>query len=130
MNIANLVEKISNTIDSVKTPVNFLPPILLRCTSLMRSGLSPYKITARIIENNGKLGLETGFNPDGTRNLVNAYTYNVVKEMVYAIQNEASVQTAIPAASLLLQTNGANAGGPVVSFGTNLLDSLATGIMH
>lgn len=128
--ISALVQSISNTIDSVKTPVSLLPPILLRCTSLMRSGLSAYKITARIIENNGRIGIKTGPNPDGTRNLINAYTYNVVKEMVYAIQNEASVQTAIPMASLFIQANGGNAGGPVTCFGTNLIDSLATGIVH
>jgi hypothetical protein len=116
--------------DSVKTPVNILPPMLLRCTSLFRSGLSAYKITSRIIENNKKVGIPTEDNPDGQPNLINTFTYNVVKEICDAIKNDASVQVTIPANSLLIQANGGNAGGPVICTGTNLLDSIGNGIMQ
>ena len=130
MNISSIVETISNTINGTQTPVNILPPLLLRCTSLMRSGHSAYKITSKIIENNKALGIPTEPNPDGSINLINAYTYNVVKEIVDAIKNDASVQVTIPASSLLIQANGGNAGGPVVCTGTNLLDSIGNGIMQ
>lgn len=130
MNISSIVETISNTINGTQTPVNILPPLLLRSTSLMRSGLSAYKITSKIIENNKALGIPTEPNPDGSINLINAYTYNVVKEIVDAIKNDASVQVTIPANSLLIQANGGNAGGPVVCTGTNLLDSIGNGIMQ
>lgn len=130
MNISSIVETISNTINGTQTPVNILPPLLLRSTSLMRSGLSAYKITSKIIENNKALEIPTEPNPDGSINLINAYTYNVVKEIVDAIKNDASVQVTIPANSLLIQANGGNAGGPVVCTGTNLLDSIGNGIMQ
>lgn len=130
MNISSIVDAITKTMESAKTPVNILPPMLLKCTSLLRSGLSAYKITAKIIQNNKNIGIPTEENPDGTTNLINAYTYNVVREIVDAIKNDASVQVAVPASSLLIQANGGNAGGPIVVTGTNLLDSTATGIMQ
>jgi len=130
MNISSIVEAITKTMESANMPVNILPPMLLKCTSLLRPGLSAYKITAKIIQNNKKLGIPTEENPDGSTNLINAYTYNVVREMVNAIKNDASVQVAVPENSLLIRANGVNGGGPIVLTGTNLLDSIAVGIMQ
>ena len=88
------------------------------------------EILKRIIENNKALGIPVEDNPDGTANLINQYTYNVVKCMVDAIKNDASVQVAIPQQSLLIQATGGNAGGPVTCIGSNLLDSIGNGIMQ
>ena len=109
MNISNIIDSITNTLDSAKMPANVLPPFLLKCTALNRPGLSAYKIASRIIENNKALGIPVEDNPDGTANLINQYTYNVVKCMVDAIKNDASVQVAIPQQSLLIQATGGNA---------------------
>lgn len=130
MNISNIVDTVTNTLDSAKIPTNILPPLLLKCISLNRPGLSAYKIAAQIIQNNKALGIPVEDNPDGSSNLVNQYTYNVVKCIVDAIKNDATVQVAIPMQSLLIQAMGANAGGPVTCIGTNLLDSVGNGIMQ
>ena len=130
MNISNIIDSITNTLDSAKMPANVLPPFLLKCTALNRPGLSAYKIASRIIENNKALGIPVEDNPDGTANLINQYTYNVVKCMVDAIKNDASVQVAIPQQSLLIQATGENGGGPVTCIGSNLLDSIGNGIMQ
>ena len=130
MNISDIIDNITNTLDSAKMPANVLPPFLLKCTALNRPGLSAYKIASRIIENNKALGIPVEDNPDGTANLINQYTYNVVKCMVDAIKNDASVQVAIPQQSLLIQATGGNAGGPVACIGSNLLDSIGNGIMQ
>ena len=130
MNISDIVDNITNTLDSAKMPANVLPPFLLKCTALNRPGLSAYKIASRIIENNKALGIPVEDNPDGTANLINQYTYNVVKCMVDAIKNDASVQVAIPQQSLLIQATGENGGGPVTCIGSNLLDSIGNGIMQ
>ena len=130
MNISNIIDSITNTLDSAKMPANVLPPFLLKCTALNRPGLSAYKIASRIIENNKALGIPVEDNPDGTANLINQYTYNVVKCMVDAIKNDASVQVARPQQSLLIQATGGNAGGPVTCIGSNLLDSIGNGIMQ
>ena len=130
MTISNIIDNITNTLDSAKMPANVLPPFLLKCTALNRPGLSAYKIASRIIENNKALGIPVEDNPDGTANLINQYTYNVVKCMVDAIKNDASVQVAIPQQSLLIQARGSNGGGPVTCIGSNLLDSIGNGIMQ
>lgn len=130
MNISSVIETISKTMEGAKTPANILPPMLLKCTSLFRTGLSAYKIASKIIQNDKALGIPTGPNTDGSTNLINAYTYNVVKEIVEAIKNDGTVQVSVPASSLLIQANGGNAGGPIVVMGTNLMDSIATGILQ
>lgn len=130
MNISNVVDAVTNTLDSAKIPANVLPPLLLKCTSLSRPGLSAYKIASQIIQNNKALGIPVEDNPDGSANLINQYTYNVVKCIVDAIKNDASVQVAIPMQSLLIQATGANAGGPVTCIGSNLLDSIGNGIIQ
>lgn len=130
MNIAGVVDTITNAMDTAKVPATLLPPFMLKYLALCRSGLSAYKIAAKIIENNKKLGIPTGDNPNGSANLVNEYTYNVVKTFVDALKNDASVQVAIPLQSLLIQATGANAGGPVTCIGTNLMDSIGNGILN
>ena len=130
MNISNVVNGITKTLEGSKTPANVLPPLLLRCVSMVRPGMSAYKITSEIIENNRAIGIPTEPNPDGSPNKINQYTYNVVKCIVDAIQNDASVQVNIPLESLLIQATGGNAGGPVTCVGTNILDALARGIIR
>lgn len=130
MNIANIVDFIQNRLDGIEMPANTLPPFMLKCVSMVRPGLSPYKIASKIIENNKALGIPTGPNPDGSENKINQYTYNVVKCMCDAIKNDAVVQVAIPMESLLVQATGGNAGGPVTCVGTNLLDSISKGIIQ
>lgn len=130
MTIGNIVENITNTLNSVSTPAMVLPPFLLKCTALTRPGLSPYKIASEIIQNNETLGIPTGANPDGGDNLINQYTYNIVKAVVNALKHDASIQVAIPMQSLLIQATGANAGGPVTCIGSNLIDSVGNGIIQ
>lgn len=130
MNISHIVDAVTNTLESARIPANILPPLLLKCTALTRPGLSAYKITAQIIQNNKALGIPTEENPDGSDNKINQYTYNVVKCIVDAIKNDAAVHVAIPMESLLIQATGANAGGAVTCIGTNLLDSIGNGIMQ
>ena len=130
MTIQNIVDTINNTLDSANTPANILPPLLTKYTSLARPGLSAYKIASKVIQNNKTLGIPTEPNPNGEENMINQYTYNLVKCIIEAIKYDATVQIAIPMQSLLVQATGGNAGGPVTCVGTNLIDSQATGIIQ
>lgn len=130
MTIQNIVDTINNTLDSANTPANILPPMLTKYTSLARPGLSAYKIASKVIQNNKTLGIPTEPNPNGEENMINQYTYNLVKCIIEAIKYDATVQIAIPMQSLLVQATGGNAGGPVTCVGTNLIDSQATGIIQ
>jgi hypothetical protein len=130
MTISNVVNSLTDSLNSTRVPAKALPALLLKCISLKRPGLSAYKISSEIIQNNQKLGIPTGANPDGSDNLINAYTYNVVKQIVDALQNDAAVHCAIPMQSLFVQATGSNAGGPVTCVGTNLIDSITQGIIR
>ena len=79
MNISTVVKKISDTMDSGKTPLNVLPAPILKCLSLKRTGLSAYNTTAKIIEDVQAAGIPTGPNPDGSPNLNNIQIYAIVK---------------------------------------------------
>jgi hypothetical protein len=129
MNITTITESVNKMLESSSIPALALPPFLLKCVSLKRPGLSAYKIATKVIENNKVLGIPTDPNPDGSPNLINQYTYNLVSSIVDAIKNDAQVQIAIPMESLLINATGANAGGPVTCVGTNLMDSISRGII-
>ena len=129
MDIESVVETINTVLDSVDIAANSVPPFLLKCSSMDRSGLSAYKIATKVIEQNKLVGIPTEPNQDGSENLINLYTYNIAKAIVDALQNDASVQIAIPMESLMIQANGANAGGAVTTIGTNILDSVSKGII-
>ena len=130
MNISNVVDFLSNKLNNTEIPASTLSPVLLKASSFCRPGLSAYKIAARIIENNKLLGIPTGPNPDGSENMINLYTYNVVKCICDALQNEAAVHISIPMETLMIQATGGNAGGPVTCVGTNIVDSISKGIIR
>jgi hypothetical protein len=130
MNLAETIEKLVTAMDKVKTPAEKLPPILLKCVSQTRPGLSAYRTTSDIIMKNKLAGIPTDDNPDGSTNLINIYTYNVVKSIFDALKNDASIQTSLPMESLLIQVTGGNAGGAMTSVGTNILDAALPGILR
>lgn len=130
MNLSDAVDSITKLFDSAKVPANVLPPILLKCVALNRPGLSAYRLASQIIKNNQTIGIPTDAEHDGAPNKVNQFIYNISKCVVDAMKNDAAVQLAIPKNSIMVQSNGANAGGPVTCIGTNLLDSLGNGIIQ
>ena len=129
LNLETILNSIHSTLNKLKTPAKILPALLLYCTAIKRPGLSAAQIASRVISNNARLGINTGTNPDGSPNVVNEYTYNIVKTIVDAIAEEGVVHVAIPAGSLMIQVTGANAGGPVVSVGTNTTNTIAYGLI-
>jgi hypothetical protein len=130
MNISTVVDFITDKLNGVEIPVNLLPVQFLKCIATARPGLSAYKTTAQIIANNKILGIATGPNPDGSANLINQYTYNVVKCIFDSIKNDAMVQMVTPKNSLVIKATGANAGGPMECIGTNLTDGGGVGIIQ
>lgn len=130
MNISGIINDITRMINSIQTPANILPPTFLHCTSLLRPGLSAYRITSNIIQQNKNVGIPVGENKDGSMNLINAYTYNVVKSIVDDIKQNGVIQSVSPEKSVLIESTGANAGGPFVAVGYNKLSFLSRGIMQ
>lgn len=130
MNISGVTNKINGYFDKFKTPASLLPAFLLRCVSLKRTGISPMETTSNAIEYIKSAGIPTEENEDGSPNLVNEYTYAVVKAVTDSIKEQGMVQITIPANSLMIQATGGNAGGPVTCIGTNLTDTVAYGIIQ
>lgn len=129
MNLESIIQSINKLFDKIKTPAEVLPPFLLKCTTETRPGLSAYKTTTNIISDLQKLGINTGPNPDGTDNVINQYTYAVVKNIYDSLKKDAVVHGLIGSNSLFIQATGGNAGGPIVANGSNILDTITKGII-
>jgi hypothetical protein len=128
--IDSIVSTITEALDGIREPASTLPAFFLLAAGELRPGLSPYRITGEVINYNKAVGIPTENNPSGADNLINQYTYNVVKAVIEALKNDAAIHIAIPQNSLLIKSEGPSAGGPVVSIGTNLTTSVAKGIVQ
>lgn len=128
MTFSEVVQSIKNAFSTRGVFARFLPPTLICYTAICRSGISGAMIAAEVINNNREIGIPVGPNPDGSPNLINKHDYGLVNAVTNAFLKNAVVQVGIPAGSLLIQVNGANAGGPIVATGTNLTNTLAYGI--
>lgn len=129
-NLDKITNIINGAINSMRTPAQTLPAFLLYCVAIKRPGISPAKITSQIISNNAEIGIPTGDLPDGSPNLINQYTYNVVKCVVDAIKEDGVVQVSIPMGSIMVQAEGGNGGGPVVCVGSNITNTIVKGIIR
>lgn len=130
INVDKLAKTMNNIIDKTKVPAQTLPAVLLFCTAMKRSGISAARTAANIISDNSELDIPSDENPDGTPNIINQYTYNIVRNVFKELKNNAQIQAVIPSGSLTIQSTGANAGGPVTTTGTNLLNLIIKGIIR
>lgn len=128
--ISSIVNLITEALDAVRPPANTLSPYFLLAAGELRPGLSAYKITGDVINYNKAIGIPTEANISGGDNLINKYTYNVVKAVIEALKSDAAIHIAIPPSSLLIKSEGANSGGPVISMGSNITTSIGKGIVQ
>lgn len=119
MTVQDLAEKIQKVMDAIPRPVSVLPPSLLYCVAIKRSGMSLSKTFGKTISDMAAGGLNTKKNPDGTENCYNILTYCIEKNILETIKNDGVVQAAGLAGSVMFTGTGANAGGPVVVEGIN-----------
>lgn len=114
-------EELSNFIlflfkeNRIKIPQFSLFQILL---SKFRPGLDSDSISSEVIAKFDKIGIPSGPLENGTPNVMEEYTRVMMDEVVDAIQTDMRVDVAIDAGMTVLGT-GANAGGPVVTTGSN-----------
>ena len=130
MNIKNLIETVNKALDAARKPANKLAAFMIYATAVNRPGISKIKITSEIISDNESLGINTGQMPDGTDNVVNEFVDNVVEKVVDTLKDDAMVECVIPMGSVIVQANGANAGGPVVATGTNINNAKGYGVIR
>lgn len=130
MNIKKVLELTNKAIDAARKPANKIAAMLIYATAVQRPGISKLKISSQIIADNEPLGINIGQMPDGTDNVVNAFVYNVVEKVVDTLKDDSMVECVIPSGSIVVQANGANAGGPIVSVGTNINDAKGYGVIR
>lgn len=119
--IESITKSFQNLFDSnMRGPAKPIAAIILACSLAKRPGLSVALSTSNIIDELAKQGMPTGMLPDGTPNHMNKVIHTVVKEVYRAIRFDMVVQGAMKPGDLSITTSGANAGGPVVSQGTNI----------
>lgn len=128
--IDGIISFLDNAIDKSRSVAQTLPPLLLYCTAMKRSGTSPMRAAANAISWCRDAGIPVDVLPDGSPNLTNQYTYILTKSILKEIKENGVVQICLPAGSLMIQTNGGNAGGPVVSVGTNITNTIAKGLFR
>jgi hypothetical protein len=103
--------------DKIRIPKLGLFQILL---ADLRPGLDSDSISSNIISKFDKIGIPSGPLVGGATNVMEEYTKLVSDEIVDSIQSDMRIDIAVDA-GMLVQSNGGNAGGPVVSVGQNPL---------
>ena len=104
-------------------PFPSLPTPLLAFGAEFRPGLNAKRITSDIISQFSKVGIENG------DNVWEKYTVLLVNTIVDAIVYDAKVSVGMKPGDITVVTTGANAGGPVVSTGNNMVPGSASGII-
>ena len=108
----------------VKIPKFSLFQILL---SKFRPGLDSDSISSEIISKFEKIGIPNGPLENGTPNVMEEYTKLVTNEIVDAIQNDMRVDIAVDSGMNVIATGG-NAGGPIVTTGSNVAPHSGSGL--
>lgn len=116
------------SVDGIKTKI--LPSVLIYCVASNRRGISAAMTASKVIENDGKIGIPTGTNEDGSPNLINLHDYNLIMSVIDAIKNDGVVHVSIPKGSIIFEGTGVNGGGPMTIIGTNKTDSIALGLIR
>ena len=133
MNVEQITNKINSffsAIDAKITKVIPMPAILLLCACLSRQGLSPTRSLTNVCKSLEALGIPTKNNPDGSPNLIVAVIFLILQEIYRAVTEEAVVQGSVESGQMQIVSNGSNSGGPVVSFGTNIIPTHIWGLIQ
>lgn len=121
---------IDSVFEVARIPAKTIAAYMIYATARQRPGVSKLKISSEIIADNEGLGINIGQMPDGTENVVNQFVCNMVEKIVDTMKDDAMVECVIPVGSIIVQANGANAGGPVIALGTNINNAKGYGVIR
>lgn len=132
--MAGWIEKIGSAItmafDSLRPPIQKIPALLLACEIASRPGLSAITLTASVIRRLPEVGIPTGVNPDGSPNMVNGFVKVMCEEIVKELQNNARIDSVVNANDIVFRGTGANVGGPMEVFGSNIISTVVSGLIR
>lgn len=133
MNISQITDSINSLFKALNakiTKVVPMPAMLLLAGAMTRPGLSPLRSLSNICMKFEEDGIPMASNPDGSQNLIVKATYEILTEVYRALMEDAVIQGGIEPGAMQLLSNGANAGGPVASVGTNILPTHVWGVIQ
>lgn len=130
MALEELIQTVEDTIKNLPFPTMELPPWLLWCVSIRRTGLSVGRIVANVYAWMQSAGIPTGPNPDGSPNLIGGMAAAITQSIVDEICEYGAVSVSSKPGDIVIQATGGNAGGPVTVVGTNINFSSMKGIMQ
>ena len=104
--VEKIAQTINTTLNSLRSPVIPIPPVMLLCEIMDRPGLSAITLTSAVIARLPEAGIPTGVNPDGTANMINQYTRILCEEIIKEFQNHAVVNGAIQPGSINIAGTG------------------------
>ena len=117
--ILQISDNLNEVLDNARPPFQKIPALPLQAESSMRPGLSADVLASKIISRLPDIGLPTGPNPDGSRNVINDLIKIMCEEIVKSIKNDSLVLVTIPSGTVKITATGGNVGGPVLSTGQN-----------
>jgi hypothetical protein len=94
-----------------------------------REGLSAIDIATRIIDRKKSIGIGIDNLPSGAQNIDLLMETIRVEEIINALLTNAKIEVSIPPGTRVI-TQGANAGGPMISIGTTSTISKGEGIIR
>ncbi len=110
--------------NKLKLPNFSLFEILL---AKLRPGLDSDSISSEVISKFDKIGIPSGPLENGKPNVMEEYTKVMMDEIVSAIQSDMRVDIAVDSGMIVTATGG-NAGGPVVTTGSNITPHSGAGL--
>lgn len=126
--VSSIKASFDSVFNSLRKPANVIPAIVMLCSMVKRPGLSCALSTSNILQSMSKQGIPTEPLPDGSPNLMNQLVASMTCEIIRAIKEDLNLQIALPPGSLMIQSTGANAGGPITTVGTNITSATGVGI--
>ena len=129
MAASSIIEKIADGIvkafDTVRPILTPIPSVIMLCSFAKRPGLSAIGLTSAIINRLPEAGINIEANTDGSQNKILAFVRIISEEFIKEIKDNARVDMFIAPGGMTSFGTGANAGGAVTIYSTNV--NIATG---
>jgi hypothetical protein len=128
--ISTILNMILGVFNLGQTPAQTIPPFLMLAGAELKPGMSGRELAANVISRmESEAGIPMGdIFADGP-NAMAAAALVQSQEQVSHIQQKASIQTVINPGSVQISAVGANAGGPIVVQGANIMPTGVKGVI-
>lgn len=128
--ISTILNMVLNVFNIGQTPAQTIPPFLMLTGAELKPGMSGRELAANVISRmESEVGLPMGdIFADGPNAITSAVLVQA-QEQISHIQQKASIQTVIKPGSVQISAVGANAGGPIVVQGSNVMPTGVKGVI-